>query len=57
MLEEEYQIGQESWNGNILKMAFIFQELLYHAEGIIQEIVAMIIDPTEVRDPLKEEGI
>ena len=28
-----------------------------HAEGNIWEIVAMIIDPTEVRDPLKEEGI
>ena len=39
------------------QMVHIFQELLYHAEGNIQEIVAMILDPTEVRDPLKEEGI
>ena len=38
-------------------MVHIFQELLYHAEGNIREIVAMIIDPTEVGDPLKEEGI
>ena len=57
MLEEEYQKVQGSWNGNILKMACIFQELLYHAEGNIWEIVVMIIDPTEVGDPLKEEGI
>ena len=35
----------------------IFQELLYHAEGNIWEIVVIIIDPTEVGDPLKEEDI
>ena len=38
-------------------MAHIFQELLCYIEGNIWEIVVMIIDPTEVRDPLKEEGI
>ena len=38
-------------------MVRIFQELLYHTEGNIQEIVAMIIDHTEVGDPLKEEDI
>ena len=38
-------------------MTCIFQELLYHAEGNIWEIVVMTIDPTEVGDPLKEEGI
>ena len=57
MVEEEYWKVQGSWNGNIHKMVCIFQELQYHAEGNIQEIVARIIDPNEVRDPLKEEGI
>ena len=38
-------------------MAHIFQELLYHIEGNIWEIVVMIIDPTKVRGPMKEEGI
>ena len=33
------------------------QEFLYHIEGNIWEIVAMIIDPTKVGDPLKEEVI
>ena len=32
-------------------------ELLCHAEGNIWEIVVMTIDPIEVGDPLKEEGI
>ena len=54
---EEYRKVQGSWNGNIPKMAHIFQEPLYHAERNIREIVAMKIDPTEVGDPLKEEGI
>ena len=57
MLEEEYRKVQGSWNGNIPKMARIFKELLCHAEGNIWEIVVMIIDPTEVGDTLKEEGI
>ena len=49
---------QDSQFGSLdLKMVHIFQELLYHAEGNIQEIVVMIIDRTEVRDPLKEENI
>ena len=38
-------------------MVHIFQELLYHTEGNIWEIVVMIIDPTEDRDHLKEEDI
>ena len=57
MLEEGYWKVQGSWNGNILRMVCIFQELLYHAEGNIQEIAVMIIDPTKVGDPLKEKGI
>ena len=55
MLEEGYWKVQGSWNRNILKMVCIFQELLYHTEGNIWEIVVMIIDPIEVADPLKEE--
>ena len=57
MLEEGHWKVQGSWNGNILMIVCIFQELLYHAEGNIWETVAMIIDPTEVGDPLKEEDI
>ena len=57
MLEEEHRKVQGLWNGNILKMVYIFQELLYHTEGNILEIVAMITDPTKVGDPLKEENI
>ena len=57
ILEEEYWKVQGLWNGNFPREAHISKELPSHREGNIWEIVVVRIDPIEVRDPLKEEGI